>query len=44
MVEIIAILIGILCTAYVLGKDNEQRAKLDKEDEILHDLTACRED
>lgn len=44
MTEIIAVLIGLLCAAYVLGKDNERITKLDKEDEILHDLTACRRD
>lgn len=44
MTEIIAVLIGLLFAAYVLGKDNERIAKLDKEDEILHELTACRKD
>lgn len=42
--EFIAVLIGLLYAAYVFGKDNERITKLDKEDEILHDLTACRED
>lgn len=40
----IAVLIGLLYGAYVLGKDNERNAKLDKEDEILHELTACKND
>ena len=45
--ELIVCLIGLLFAAYVLGKDNEHRDKLDKlnkEDKILHKLTSCRED
>lgn len=38
------ILGGFLYIAFGLGKDNERNAKLDKEDRILHELTACRED
>lgn len=44
MLAFIAVLIGLLYGAYVLGEDNERIAKLDKEDRILHELTACRED
>ena len=40
---LLIIFIELLVGAFLLGEINQSEAKLDKEDEILHELTACEQ-
>lgn len=43
IMEVIGIAM-VIYSFYLMKKENKRIAKLNKEDQILHELTACRED